>query len=209
MELSEYLAIIRRRWLLLVAFVVVFGVGFGLYGSTRPARFDAVTTISLVKKMEPASTNVSAPSYQFDNYYTLQSGQLMSEILLGWLADPTLVKGVYDAAGVPLSTSSIAGYHNLITAKRLSGATLEITTSAGTASEAERLAGAARDAVTARLQTLMDHGTIGSMQVFDAPVLSQLHPEQKNILISIGVILGALLGLVLVFFVEYAKPDRS
>lgn len=209
MELYEYLAIIRRRWLLLVAFVLVFGVGFGSYGSTRPASFDAVTTLSLVKKMEPTATSASATTYQFDNYYTLQSGQLMSEILLGWLTDPTLVKAVYDAAAVPISTGTVSGYHDLIKAKRLSGATVEITTSAGTAAEAERLASAARDVVAARLQILIDQGTIGPITVFDAPVLSQPHPGQKNILIAIGVILGSLLGLVFMFFLEYAKPHRS
>ncbi len=205
MELRDYLAIVGRRLWLLIAVVVIVIAAFVGYAVTRPASFKAVATASFVKSSE--TTSVTNPQYRYDAYYALGANELLAKLASGWLAEPNVAADIYAKANVTLPGGDITDYGQLIDTRTLSGASLEIVTKAGTANEAKALASATTNFLTDRASQLQKTNNLGGISVFTTEPLSQPVVTSSGVMGAVGAFVGIILGLILVFFVEYLKPS--
>ena len=206
MELRDYLMIIRRWWWLLVLPILVFAFGLGWYTHNQPVVYDSVAAISFVKN---AKVESQKSSYNYDNYYAVQTSALLVETANGWLADPVVIASIYQAAHVALPSATFTGYDKLIKVVRLPGATLTVTTTSRTPAEANQLAVESIKVVHDRLTQLMAQGALEPVELFESKPIGQARTNGTTISIVIGVAAGALLGLLLVFSAEYLKPTTT
>lgn len=204
MELRDYFGIIGRRWLMLVlTIIIVTGLFIG-YTAAQPVSFKAVVTASFVKGSEAAATNAQ---YRYDAYYALSSNELLAKLAAGWLAEPNVVSAIYDQAKVALPGADITRYGQLLTTTTLSGASLEIVTKADTSAHAQALASATTKFLTDRTAQLEKSDNYGGISLFTTNPLVEPVTNSYMIIGAVGAIVGLILGLILVFFVEYLKPS--
>ncbi|MBI4175495.1 hypothetical protein HY523_02655 [Candidatus Berkelbacteria bacterium] len=205
MEFHEYLKILLRGWWLLILSMILGGGGLWLIAQSKPITYTAVSSLSLVKQPEP--TSVADPAYQFDNFYALQSAQTLSQMMVGWIADPVAVTQIYTAATVKLPAGSISSYERLIRYKVLPGGTLEILVTAEMADEAERLANATTTMIEDRLDTLVSEDLLDPVKIFTGQALSQANVPSTNLFLVVGIAFGFLLGLLLAFVKEGFRSE--
>lgn len=207
MELNEYLAVIRRWWLLILLAILVLGGGLLSYAATRPASYEAIATVSFVKRVVPIDQR--GPDFQYDNYYSLEASRLLAQMGAGWLEEPATVQTVYQRANVPLPSGlSPKRYSRLIEVDQLRQATLQVATSADTADRARQLASAATNFVELRTQELIDQGSLDQFDILQGAPVTQLKAAQTTLYTAVGVVLGTLLGLILAFVADALKPRR-
>ena len=207
MELSDYLRLLIRRWWVFTLPILILGLLFGRYGYHQPTTYDGFASLSFVKPNE-ASKLTPPADYRFDNFYSLQAGQLLSATVHGWLADATFIAQIYTSAQVALPNVPVSQYPKLIDTSPLPGSTLLVKTNAGETSQAQQLAAAAVTLVKSRLDQLASQGTIDPVVVLTSPPLQQPHPPNSLLILMIGLILGALIGLISVGLTQTFWPIR-
>jgi len=207
MELDEYIRILIRRWpVWLSAIVLVGALGF-VYASRIPTSYDGYASMSFVKKM--VSPAEQTADYQYDNFYSLESSRLLTQVASGWIADPLVVAEVYRAAGVSIPEGvTVAHYGQLVTAQALPGATMQITTHADSSGAAEELASETQKLVTNRIDALIADGTLTDVQILTTIPLSNTRTTSTTLYAAAGMLVGALLGFVLTFIVESLRKNR-
>lgn len=205
MELSDYLKLlIRRRWLF-VAPTIIFGLLFGMYGYQQPTSYDGFASLSFIKSNQKSAANQST-DYQYDNFYSLQAGQLLTSAVHGWLADATFIAQIYQDAQVVLPSVPVTGYSRLIQTMPLPGATLMVQSNGTTPAEAEKLAASATELVKSRLDQFVRDGSIDPVTVLSSTPLHQAQAPNKLLILAAGLIVGVLIGLIGVGLAQLLWP---
>lgn len=207
MELGDYLRLLTRRWWLMVVPLVVIGLLAGMWAARQPTTYDGFASVSFVKKSEEAA--VQRADYRFDNFYSLQAGQLLTAAVHGWLADATAIAAIYDAAKVPRPAAPVSRYSKVIRTTSLPGATLTVQTNAPTAREAEALASEATRFVNNRLTELVATGGIEPVVVLEGKPLHEPKVPHVAVITLAGLMVGFFLGLIGLGLAEYFWPTAK
>lgn len=206
MELRDYLAIIGRRMLLFLSVIILVTAGFIVYAAGKPTTFEAVASMSVVKDAQAGTT--AGADYRYDTYYTLEATALLAEVVSGWLAEPNVVAEIYNKAGVAVPAGDVTRLGNQITTKLLTGASVSVVTEGATADEAAKLAENATGFVQERISQLETDGNFGAIHLFATAPISQAQTSSVLVTGIVGFLVGLVLALILVYFVEYLKPSK-
>lgn len=203
MELREYLEILLRRWPIWATLLVV-GVGLGVAKlALQPVEYESYASISIIKNtVAPAERTAD---FQFDNFYALQSSQLLTQMAAGWLADAVFVADIYRRANIELPDVAIGRYQRLISTASLSGPTFQIATRAKSLDEAIVITATAQTMALERLESLKTTGVVGTFQVLSTTPIAKKRPRSATIPVGIGAVAGGLFGLITTFVVEGLK----
>lgn len=203
MELKNYLKIINDHFGLLITVVIITTMASFIFTYTKPESYDASTAIYVSKQK---SATVSTAEYQYDSYYLIQASSLFADYLIAWLKDPANVVRIYNQSKLELPTQKIKGLTQVIAAKKVQPAGVMITLN----NRDEQLVRALANNTVALIKDKTD-----SWQKNDLDsdfILNTSEPlvikHQKSLLLntSIGFVIGLVLGLGLVFLVEYFNP---
>lgn len=207
MDIDEYIRILLRRWPVWLGVMILLGLAGYIYASGLPTTYTGYSSVSFVKKM--VSTTDQAAAYQYDNFYSLESSRLLTQIASGWVADPGVVAEIYQAASVTIPDGiPVARYSQLVTAQALPGATMQISTQATTAEEAEALAVEAQTLIVGRITQLESTGALADVQVLTTDPLTSPRAASATLYAAAGLLAGALMGFVLTFIIESMRKHR-
>lgn len=202
MELRDYLKIISKRIWLFISVVVVVLAGTYIFTITQPVTYDGSTLLNVVvKKSADAQSNY----YDYDNYYAIQGSSLFADTIVAWLGDPSNVYDIYSLAGLSKPDISSKNLSKLITAQKKPPASVIVNFNSTDKDKVEKLMNAINEFVVNKTGTWSKEGLMENLHVdYSAPVVIEHKPSiLTNMLI--GLAAGIVLGLALVFFVDYMK----
>lgn len=200
MELKDYLNVVRKYLWLLVFVVVISTVATFLFSYLVPESFDASSTIYITKKQ-----NTNELGYQYDSYYAIQASTLYADYITAWLKDPSVVVQIYNNAKLNLPTQKIKDLSKIITAKKILPAGITITLN----DENEAIV---RNLIDNTVSVIKNKNANWEQNISNKDfVLNVDEPlvikHEKSLLTDslIGLISGVIIGLGLVFLVDYFK----
>ncbi len=202
MELKDYVKIIGLRFWLFVLVVIVTMLGAYFFTVSQPEAFDGSAVIYVNKK----SDQPEAGDFEYDKYYAIQASSLMANTIVNWLADPSNVIKIYDNANLDLPTEKLNKLAKVINVKKSDPAAIKVTASSTNESNVYNLISSTKDFTEKRLNSDIVNGSAENFYLTfsDITVLRR----QKSVVMNtfIGLISGIVLGLALVFLVEYFNP---
>ncbi len=196
MELKRLVRILRKRWILIVAFTLLGLVGGAAASLLTPIQYQSSTRVFVAAQIQAGS---SPGDLVQGNNFVLQKLPYYLDVA----TSPRVLEPVISSLG--LSDSAVDLAQRVTAATSPGSAVIEISALAPTADAAQRLAQAVSesftDVVINQLETPADGGaspvTVGVLDpavVPDSPALPQLYVN-----LAIGVLVGLLVGLVTAF----------
>ncbi len=205
MELKEYFKIIGRYKTLFWVLVIITGLSAFLWSRFQPQSYLASTTLTVNKSANLKQSELSY--YIFDNYYNVQSAGLFSQIIASWFESPAVVKQIYKKAEVDLPDISQKKLTKIFKAVREEPATINVSLGGSDQEEIEKLVNASAEVMQDKTNEL---GKADLENVYDIvkfePIISETTP---NIFLNtiIGLIAGAILGVVIILSADYFRRD--
>lgn len=184
------------RTILITAMVVglVAGGAVGLIVSMRKPTYDATATWTIAKNNVLSQEN--ADYYLYDRYYNALATEQYADGILGWFSSPALVEQIYQQAQVTLPTYQPSKVGKLIRVTKRPPANLTIRFRSSAPEEATRLAQAAYEIASKRLQAVSgsqsqaDRLEIISSAAFTS--INQINPFNTGLLGAVGAALSVI-----------------
>ena len=206
MELRDYFKIIKRHFAVFVVMVIlatVFAFGFT---KLRPTTYTASTTFTVNKTSTLNQSKVNY--YLFDNYYNIQSAGLYSQIVSLWFESPSLIKEVYQKAGIPLPNISQNALGKTFKAVQEEPAVINVSISGKDQDQLNKLMNASYEVLSTKTNDLGKEDTaFFDLTKFDTIVTQDKPNMVLNVII--GLIAGILLGALVALAVAYFKEEKN
>ena len=202
MELREYLRVVLRFWWLIVALVVVVGVGSWVWRPQPAPQFTAGVRFTIgvnappatqVQGYDPILTSFQASEYIRDDFVQVIQSDLFVEDVLAQLAKAGVT-------GLRLTKGNISGA--VEKQRRL----MSMTIVWNNATEAQQIADAAvKNLSENNAKYFAQLGAAGAtVTIIDKPVVSPVQPGLRERLdIPIRIALALLAGIALSFLLDY------
>lgn len=205
MELRDYLKIMVQRIWLLVGIVLVVVLGVVLFTRSQPASWDGSLLINITKKAETSQNS----SYQYDKYYSIQASGLFADTVVSWLSDPDSVLEVYNKVSVKVPDASITQLGKIFNAKKVLPSNVQMKYSSTDRDTIEPILIAGAELVKVKTQNLLKLDSTNNFEItYGDPVVIE-HSKSLVTNIVVAFVVGIILGLMIVFSVEYLKPRKK
>lgn len=207
MELREYFRIIGRHLTAFIGIILLSLIFTTVFTKMQPISYTASTSFTVNKGSSLRQKDVNY--YLFDNYYNVQSAGLFSQTIATWFSSPSLVKEIYEKAGLAVPNVSQKTLAKTFRADRQEPATINVTVTGENKEELNKLINAASSVIQEKTDELgkSSSETVYEMAKFD-PIVSE---NKTNWLLNmiIAIVSGVLVGLIIVFGIEYFKDEKE
>lgn len=207
MELRDYVKIIGRHLGVFITVIVLTVVATVIFVKTQPTSYLASTTFTVNKASSLKQKDINY--YLFDNYYNVQSAGLFSQIVGTWFESPSLVKEIYQKAGLPVPDVSQRKLAKTFRTDRQEPATINVTITGTDQAELGKLITAAADVLQEKTDEL---GKSSNETFYEIAKFTPIVSENKvnwPLDMVIALIAGGLIGLIMVFGIEYFKGGKE
>lgn len=197
MELDGYLKATLRRRTLVISLILIGGIVAFALSKLTPVRYD-VSVASTIQRVNGQTTE----EFQFDEYYALQSVDLVAQTVVSWFTTPSFVVEIYENGGFDPDVRSVNELARRFEARKYSGQNVVISFTQESRESAEKLAQSLIEVVGARVPMLVqDTESSGAFAiVFDEAVISERKPN-----LTLDTVLGLLVGLFVGLFLAAAQ----
>ncbi|MCL5794986.1 MAG: Wzz/FepE/Etk N-terminal domain-containing protein [Patescibacteria group bacterium] len=205
MEFRDYLAILGKRIWFFIIVVILITLGTYIFTTIQPKTYDASAFVNIM--MRPSSDQ--QVYYNYDNYYTLQSGSFFADRVVVWLQDPSSIMEIYNKAQVTLPTIKLNKTSKIINGQKRNPASIYVLVNNQDKNVAESLVNSTVDFIKNKTADLNQKGSIKGI---DLDISSTVVAERKVSVwfnTGIGLIAGIVVGLALVFFAEYLQKEKK
>ncbi|MBI3115460.1 MAG: hypothetical protein HYZ09_03145 [Candidatus Kerfeldbacteria bacterium] len=136
-------SLIRRPTPFIIVVTLLAGVAALVVAWSRPVRYE--TSISFaVNRINQGPTD----QYEYDGYYAIQAADLFSQTVVSWFSTPSVLREVYDNAGLSVDVSSLNSLVRRFSTKKEAAQNIIVTFAESTEERAAILA----EAVTTTMQ---------------------------------------------------------
>jgi capsular polysaccharide biosynthesis protein len=205
MELREYFRMVGKHSAIFLIIVILATLAAFVFTKLQPDSYLGSTTLTVNKGSSYKQKDV--PFYLFDNYYNVQSSGLFSQIVVNWFESPSLVKEIYDKAGVPLPNVKQSDMSKIFKAVREEPATINLSVIDADKETVSKLINAASSVIQEKTDDLGKNSeSFYEISKFPSLVTS----NNPNIVLNtfIGLIAGLLLGVIFTLGIEYFKSGK-
>lgn len=204
MELRDYFKIFTKRIWLFLGVLVVIMLGTYFFSISTPKSWDSSIMINVIKEAEKESNS----NYQYDKYYSLQASSLMADTIIFWLKDPANVSEIYSNTSAKIPADRLKDYSKLILGKKIQPSGLQITLNSRDKNQLTDLSKTTLDFIKNKNQQLskLDPSNNFVIDASDPIVVEHQISYLSNLIIAF--IVGAILGILFVFSIEYLKEKK-
>lgn len=200
-----YLKIIKKYINIILIISILIAVMTYIFTARQPVYYNSSLSL-LISGTQVQDTN----DYRFDGYYTIQATDLFGGTVVAWLKSPEVVTSIYEQAKVDIDKTNIKNLTKIFKAEKLAPHYVEVRYKTSRENDAERIA----EAITQVLaQKTLSLGELSKKQTdfyvnSGDPVIALVKPP---VLVNtlLGLVIGALAGILLGIVKEYFKRDRS
>lgn len=201
MELRDYLKVYwRQRGMILWLIILATGIALG-FAATRPIQ-TGVSVAFAVNRTNQVTTN----QYEYDGYYALQAADLFSQTVVSWFSTPSVLRDVYDRAGLDPEIKSLNSLPARFSVKKYSAQNIVVRYNERTRDRASKVATALTAVISDRTSEM--NKSADGKSIFEivggTPVIAEVHPN----LLLIGIVTAVLslaLGLMIAALRHYLK----
>ncbi len=165
---------------------------FASVSSALPRRADVSFSFTVSQQARQATTD-----YSYDGYYALRASELVADTLISWLSTPSILKEVYEKAGIPTTDTEIKALAGrFFRGKKYSGQNVVVAYSAESRETAAKLHESLSSLLSSRARTLVlspDQETIFIVTASE-PVIAAGGVSALRAAIA-GAFVGAFVGL--------------
>ncbi|MBI3261494.1 hypothetical protein HYZ64_03960 [Candidatus Berkelbacteria bacterium] len=204
MELRDYIRIILKQKLIVLAIAIMLGAAGYLSTARQAPTVDGSVTFTVVN-----SERFPANQYGYDYYFTIQSSSLLADTIDGWFGSPNFVAKVYNSANVALPSDNTRAAGRIFkSVKEIEKSPIiVISIKTNDRAETEKIIKAAADVTNQEITELVKLGKLPntfSVLASDPLILeSKPKPELTGIVgLVVGLILGCVIALGKHYFTE-------
>lgn len=201
MELRDYIRIIFKQKLIVIAIAVAVGLASYLTTARQAPAIDGSVTFTVVN-----SERFPPNQYGYDYYFTIQSSALLADTIDGWFGSPNFVAKVYDAAKVALPSDNTRAAGKIFkSVKEIEKSpVIVIAVKTDDRAETEKIIRAAADVTAQEINELVKLGKLPatfSVLASDPLILeSKPKPELTG---TIGLVVGLVAGCLIALGKHY------
>lgn len=205
MELRDYFKIIGKNLMVFLIIVVLGGLSAFWWTKVQPKSYLASTTVTVNKGSSLKQKEINY--YLFDNYYNVQSSALFSQIVVSWFESPSLVRDIYQKAGLTLPDIAQNKLAKTFRAARQEPATINVSIGGTNKADLEKLINAATVVLQEKTNELGQNSDSFYQLATFTPIVSGNNP---NIVLNtlVGLIAGLIIGLFVTLGIEYFKNEK-
>jgi len=201
MEIKEHLKIYQRvKWFIL-GFASLVAVASFLYVQYQPTEYKIAVSLDVqfVNRPTPAD-------YQYGLYYDLKGAEMFTQHLMSLLMTPAVIGEIYTTAGQGYHVDNLDRFTNRFKTKQYSAQNFIVTFTDGNASQGEEIGRAVGQVITQKAaEAIMDPNGKSQFAVAASQPISVAQDYNPWIAAGLGLILGLIFSLTLVYLKEYFK----
>lgn len=203
MELRDYIRIILKQKVLVLAITLILAAASYLYTARQPAAVDGSLTFTVVVSERP-----TPGQYNYDYYFPIQSAALFADLIDGWFGAPNFVSSIYEQAKLPLPVGNTRAAGKLFRSVKEIEKSPVVTVSIKTKDrgETETIIAAAGDAVRQEVEALTKQGKIpASFSVIISEPLILESKANPSLNAGFAAVVGLIFGSVVALGRHYFK----
>ncbi len=199
--MSQFSPLLKRPAPFLVIVTLMAGLAALLFAVRQPVKYE--TSISFAaNRLNQAPTN----TYEYDGYYAIQAADLFSQTVVSWFSTPSVLKEVYERAGVETQQRTLNDLTRRFSTKKYAAQNIVVTFSEASDARAKQIAQAIIETMQARAAALN--------QASDKKALFELVgtkplivPTKPNVPLTTlaGLLAGFLAALSFVSLIAYLR----
>lgn len=199
--MSQFASLLKRPGPFLMIVTLVAGLAALLFAVRQPVKYE--TSISFAaNRINQGPTN----TYEYDGYYAIQAADLFSQTVVSWFSTPSVLKEVYERAGVETQQRTLNDLTGRFSTKKYAAQNIVVTFGEASEARAKEIAQAVIETMQARAAALN--------QASDKKALFELVgtkplivPTKQNVLLTTlaGLLAGFLVALSVVSLVAYLR----
>ncbi len=205
MDFRDYLAILGKRFWFFISVVILITLGTYIFSVIQPKTYDASSFVNIM--MRPNSE--PQVYYNYDNYYTLQSGSFFADRVVIWLQDPSAIMDIYNKAQVTLPTLKLNKTNKIINAQKKNPAAIYILVNNQDKNIAESLVSSTVDFIKNKTADLTQKGSVKGVDLDVSPTVVGERKVSVWFNTVIGFVSAIVVGIALVFFAEYLQGEKK
>lgn len=204
MELRDYLKIIGKKIWVFLACIIIITLGSYLFTKMQPISYEGgFSAYVIVNDGANSNLSINDKYFSYDDYYAWQSSTAFADTVVSWLGDPANITEIYAKTNSTINTGGLKNYSKLFTVKKQLPSTVVVSIDSRDKNEVENLLAGAQEFIKAKTADWINRGIIQNtaIDVNNSIIVTQKPAVALNS--ALGLVAGIIIGLVLVFFVDY------
>ncbi len=204
MNLKDYLKVIREKIIFITIIAVLCGAVSLILGLLQKDSFDSSILMTIHRVEREKSED-----FQYDNYYSIQAAEYLSNTITGWIETQEAITLVYKSAGLENEMGDAYREAKRIKTKQLSSHLINIKLNNGDKNRVEKLSKSLIDVIKKKVETLeVDSDGKSSFSVESEEPIITLKKYNPYLVGVFGLLGGVFIGMGLAFLKEYLKEEE-
>jgi len=204
MNLKDYLKVVREKIIFIIIIALLCGALSLALGLLQKESYDASILMTIHRTEREKSEN-----FQYDNYYSIQAAEYLSNTITGWIETPEAITLVYKSAGLENEMGDAYREAKRIKTKQLSSHLINIKLNNGDKNRVEKLSKSLIDVIKKKVETLeVDSDGKSSFSVESEEPIITLKKYNPYLVGVFGLLGGVFIGMGLAFLKEYLKEEE-
>lgn len=203
MEITDYIAMIKKNAVVFVVMIVLFGGLTGYFTAISKPMYQTSVAIDIIRHQSQKQTDVDY--FQYDNYYNTQAAGAISNNVAGWLSSASVVSEIFTSTGYERPTGSLRDIGKIFTAKKkvTDSSVIDVSYSSEDSVKAEKLIRKVGEIVKAKVAEYNRTDSSGTFEVFVSEPVVVETPKMT----ILNIVVASIIGLFLAF--SYASIKES
>lgn len=204
MNLKNYFQIIREKAIFIIIIAILCGALSLILGLLQKDSFDASILMTIHRAEREKSED-----FQYDNYYSIQAAEYLSNTVTGFLETPEAITLVYKKAGIEDEMGDAYQEAKKVKTKQLSSHLIDVRLNNEDRASTEKLAKALIKVTENKVKNIeVDAEGNNSFTVQAEEPIVTLKKYNPYLVGVFGLLGGVFIGMGLAFFKEYLKEGK-
>jgi capsular polysaccharide biosynthesis protein len=199
MELREYYKIWRENISVVIYTIVIAAIAVYAWSMRVSQNYNASFLLDISR-----AENQPTSDYRYDQFYRLQADEKFAETIVEWLKTPGVAQDIFSRADIGTEQKTMRQLAKSFGAEKLSSLAIRVSFSTQTEEEAEKVAAAVSNVVSAKTENLNKEARDPNWFKVDMSNLVVLKNIQDlRINLAIAALAGLFIGTLLAFGKHY------
>jgi len=199
MELREYYKIWRENISVVIYTIVITAIVVYAWSMRVSQNYNTSFLLDISR-----AENQPTSDYRYDQFYRLQADEKFAEAIVEWLKTPGVAQDIFSRAGIGTEQKTMRQLAKSFGAEKLSSLAIRVSFSTQTKEEAEKVAAAVSNVVSAKTENLNKEARDPNwfkVDISNLVVLKNIQDLRINL--AIAALAGLFIGTLLAFGKHY------
>jgi capsular polysaccharide biosynthesis protein len=205
MSLKNYLKVISDKKIFILVTVIICGVLAFVISSVKPQSYDSGLLLTVHRENREETKD-----FQYDNYYSIQASEYLSNTAVSLIESPEFVSKVYNRAGLADELDDVFAAAKKIKPKQISSHLIKVKLNDKDEEKAKKLSIALGEVLKDDISKIeISAAGKGSFTIAAEEPIVTLKKYNPWLVGLIGMIGGLFIGIALAFLGEYFRREEG